>query len=328
MRRQEGAALKLYAELASGARDAGLRSLEALAHHRQGLVHRRGGDIEAATAAFERAIATGDYERGALASLHIAEMTLDAAPERALARMEALCWRWPDSVAADTAVKILAQRRSPERVGPWLERLADERREHKVADNALFMRGWVALFREGDIGLARRTFRAVVTRWPRGPLIDDAMWTLGAILRRQGAWVEAAQVYGAMLDNREGQGFWVGSYRHPKLDQGAWMAGAILFHALGDCEGAAAAWRRALEMFDSSIIRDDCWWGLALCSAQAGDADGARELLRRLLDERPDSRYAPIANEVVAGAPVARLPGRDPAKVRSPLWALDVEALW
>lgn len=308
-RRDDAAAIEHFTALAQATSDP---QLVAVSRYRVAEVHERAGDLPAARAAYQQVIDGGDPERAALAAWRVAR--LDAAADPHARGMRAVAERYPDTAAADKAVRYLAQEAVFDReTVAWLDDLARRRPETTVADNARWAAAQGQVFRLGDLAGARRTLRALVEAAPESLLIDDALTLLAAIYLRQGAYREAIETAEALLRVRSEQGLLVGSYRSIYLDDAALMVGEVAYHGLRDFAGAARAYRRLLDEFPTTVHRDDAWIGLAHAAHAAGDAAGARAALDALLREQPDSRFAERAAALRDGRDAWAAP--DPARI-------------
>jgi tetratricopeptide (TPR) repeat protein len=141
-------------------------------------------------------------------------------------------------------------------------------------------------------------------------LADDAFWLLGAIERRQGRFDAAIATYEAFLALRQTAGSLLGPFRSKRLDDVAYLVGAVHFHDRGDLDAAARAFERLLAEFSSSTWRDDALWALAGVAHLRGDKGGTHAALKRLVSEHADSRFAALAR--------AALDGQGPTLARSP----------
>ncbi|MCB9522030.1 MAG: tetratricopeptide repeat protein [Myxococcales bacterium] len=309
--------------LAQGRLDEAARAFEALARDDQHpedrdlaryrlarIAEAEGRPVEARQR-LEALVAEGTPERAALARLQLAGQGGEPA-------LRALAEAFPDTVAADKAVKRVALGAEGDGAGDdsdraaWLQTLADRHPDAAVADNALWWKAHLEIERLGDLPAARATLRALIARWPESALVDDALWLLAALYRRVGAFDEAARTYEALLDYRNDTSFLVGSYRSARLDDAALWAGRVRHHGLRDFAGAAAAYERLLADFDSSVLRDDALWGLAQARAAGGDPAGARGAVARLLAHHPGSRHAASAR-ALAQDPRPEAAPADPA---------------
>lgn len=293
-----------------------------LAAYRRAQLRLRADDLDGAVRLFERARRVGAPGRAALAELRLARLDIEALGQeaRGLARLRALVEAWPSTGAADRAVKWLAlqRTRATERdraydaeVAGWLDAVSARTSGQTVADNAAFWSAWVRLYRLGDLGGARDALRNFVQAYGGvSALADDGYWLLAALERRQGRFEAAIATYEAFLDLRRTAGTLLGPFRSRRLDDVAYMVGAVHFHDRGDLEAAARAFDRLLAEFPTSTWRDDALWALAGIERLRGDAESSRSALERLVTEHADSRFASAAQ--------AALDGRGPTLKRSP----------
>lgn len=298
-RRDDARAFALFEAIAQEAPDATDRGL---AQYRLASVRVRQGRLDEAERLFA---AIEDPERHALGRYRVAVLAIEArgAGDAGRAALRALADEVPDRVAADKAVRYLAHDVDADAraTADFLGDLAARHPDALVADNALWWRAHVQLVRLQDLAGARATLRALVEQAPTSPLVDDALWVLADLYRRQGAFDRAVGAYEALLGIRNETSLLVGSYRSRRLDDAALRVGDLHLWARRDPAAAARAYDRCLADFDTSVVRDDCWWGLAAARQAADDAAGARVALEALLRERPDSRYAGPARAALAG---------------------------
>jgi TolA-binding protein len=298
-RRDDARASELFEAIARDAADPAHRGL---AQYRLASIRARQGRLDEAERLFA---AIEDPERHALGRYRLAVLTIEASGqgEAGRAALRALADEAPGRVAADKAVRYLAHDpgAEPRTTAAFLGELAARHADTLVADNARWWQAYVRLVRLNDVAGARASLRALVERWPDSPLVDDALWVLADLYRRQGAFDRAVGAYEALLGIRNETSLLVGSYRSRRLDDAALRVGDLHLWARGDAPAAARAYRRCLADFDTSVVRDDCWWGLAAARHAADDATGARAALEALLRERPDSRRAAAARAALAG---------------------------
>jgi len=326
-----GDAERAFSRSDTDAAVAGFVALEALGTpealglgaYRRAQLRLRADDLEGAVQLFERARRVGAPDRAALAELRLARLDIEAFSHetRGRARLRALVEAWPSTGAADRAVKYLALNRTPATEGDrahdwdvalWLDAVSARTLGETVSDNAAFWSAWVRLYRLGDVGGARDALRAFVTTYGGvSALADDGAWLLAALERRQGRFDAAVSTYEAFLDLRRTAGSLLGPFRSRRLDDAAYMVGAVHFHDRGDLEAAARAFERLLAEFPTSTWRDDALWALAGTEHLRGDLAATRRALERLVAEHPDSRFTTQAQAALEGrgATLARAPG-------------------
>lgn len=281
----------------------------ALAEYRLARIAARQGDVAAARARYAAVSAGPSQERGPLAAYQLALEALDAGDP---APMRALVEAHPDTVAADKAVRTLADRALQDRgadPGPvieWLEAIASRHPRQGVADNALWWAADLRLRRQGDVAGVRRLLARLTRTWPESPLADESLWRLARLHQRQGQWVEAAATYQALSDLRDATSYLVGSYRSRYLDDALLARAEVLFHGLKDCAAAVDAYARLLDEFESTVLRDDALFGMAQAERCAGRDPAAT--LKRLQVEHPESRLLARIDAVVAPDPARLTP--------------------
>lgn len=259
----------------------------ALAQYRLARIAALQGDAEAARARYAAISAGPSQERGPLAAFQLAQAALDGGDP---APMKALVEAHPDTVAADKAVRALADKADdPRAMVEWLEGIATRHAAKGVADNALWWAVDVRLHRLGDLAGARQGLSRLARTWPASPLVDDSLWRLARLYQRQGQWVEAAATWRALSDLRNETSYLVGSYRSRHLDDALLARGHVLYHGLGDCEGAIRAYRQLLNDFETSVLRDDALF--ALVHAQRCVKADPAATIAQLKREQPDSRF-------------------------------------
>ena len=280
-----------FEALAAGTQDP---ERSALYRYRLATIARRAGRGAEAERLFAEVAAGDSTERAPLADYQQAVAAFEAGQGDGALR--ALALAHPDSVAADKAVKFLATHvQAPDhaaQIVAWLEDLAARHPQAAVADNALWWAAEVRLFHQDDLPGARTTLRHLARTHPESPLTDDAIWRLGQLYLRQGAWTQAAETLGALLEIRNETSYFVGSYRSPYLDDAALLIARIRHHGLRDPAGAVLAFEAMLADFPTSVLVDDALLGLAQARFAAGQERLGRAALQQLVNDHPQSRHA------------------------------------
>lgn len=300
--RDDREARRLFTERAQrGASD------RSLARFRLAELDERTGDLDSASAQFRAVTQMANSERAALALFRLAQMDLHGGDtDGACARWFELADTRPQTAAADKAVRHIAgecvapisrARTSAEQLGALAERHA----ERDLGDNAAWWRSEVQLRSLGDLGAARTTLRAMVARWPESPLLDDALWRLAKIQRRQGAWRHAIRTLEALIEVRDEHSYLVGTYRSVYLDDAQLAIGWIYLAELREPDAALEAFDALVARFSTSVLVDDALWGRVVALKAAGSAD-APAAATRLLHRFPDSRHADRARAVLEGS--------------------------
>lgn len=292
------AAHALFSQVEADAVDPDAR---ALARYRLASIAAKRGDMQAATAGFSKVLKSPSRERSALAAFALAHRALnegDHGPMRALAETR------PNTVAADKAVRALAERTTdPRATVAWLEHVAATYPDAAVADNALWWAAHLRLNALGDVAGARRLLGQIATTWSDGAIADDALWALAQLYRRQGQWAEAIKTYDALARIQPGKSFLVGSYRSRRLDDALLARGHVYFHGLQDCNKAADAYRAVLDAFESSVLRDDALFGLIQAQRCAGVSPS--KTIAQLREAHPDSKFIARLDVPVKPDPVS-----------------------
>jgi TolA-binding protein len=301
---------------------------QALATYRRAQMRERDGRIDEAAALYGETEQFVGTERAAFAAWRKARLIAEQ-PGRGPAGREALrrmVEAHPNASGADKAVKYLAVHRRPDETPTladehalvqWMLEAAERFEGKSVGDNLLFYAAWLQVQRTGDIGGARNTLHRLTQRYYVSPLLDDALWLLATLERRQGRVDAAIATCEALLNVRVDQNYVLGGYRSRRLDDAGIAIGWMHLHLRHDPDAAARAFRRMLDEFPTSVFRDDAYWGLALSQvAQKREAD-ARKTLQAFLEDLPDSRYADRARKLVDGA--QSWPPPDPSPAASAL---------
>lgn len=309
-RRDDDRAFALFGEIATDRM--ATRDARALARFRQAELRERQGRIDEAEAIYGAVVEMDAPERAALAAYRLATLAIEARGDRegGEARLRAIPFEHPDSVAADKVVRELARRPMSAREAraflEWLESVVIETYGYSVADNALWWKAHLEIFALGDLGAARSTLRRFTRLWPESPLIDDVLWRLADVYHRQGEAEHAVTVLTALMNIRNETSYLIGSYRSARMDDAALRIGHLRYHVLRDFPGAVAAFRLLLDEFSTSVLRDDAWWGLANALLEQDDRPRAEAALDALLAEDPKSRFAPRARALRDGDEAAR----------------------
>ena len=306
-------AQRLFEALAAASSDP---EQAALYRYRLATVARRGGQDADAQRILAEVAEGGSAERAPLAAYLQAVAVAEAGQGDAALR--ALVEAQPDTIAADKAVKYLGTHPATPVAAAdsaaWLEGIAARHPEAAVADNALWWASELRLLHLGDIPAARDLLRRLATHFPESPLTDDAIWRLSQLHRRQGAWAEAVETLGALLEIRNESSYLVGSYRSPYLDDAALAIARIRYHALHDAAGAALAYRALVAEFPQSVLCDDALFELAGAELAMQRPAAAQATLKHLLRAHPDSRHVEAARALLAAAHPAP-PPMDAARV-------------
>jgi len=99
-----------------------------------------------------------------------------------------------------------------------------------------------------------------------------------------------------------------GSYERPRFADAAYRVAELYRDELDEPEAAQRAFHAVFLEYPSSTLRDDALWQEALLARKSSES-AACAPLTDLLQQLPDSRYAPCAHEVCTK--LARVPRRE-----------------
>jgi tetratricopeptide (TPR) repeat protein len=227
-------------------------------------------------------------------------------PAEALRLCRELIPRWPDEVAAEDALKLLHDLLLETADPGLLEelfRLGESLREHEVVGSFALLYRARLLEEKRQNAAALAVYDTLWSRFPRGPLFDDALMAAAQLLRKERRPAEAA----ARLERLEASftgSIIVGHYNKLLLDEGAVLLGEIYLHDLGQPERAIAALSGLLKRQRTSLLCDDALYLMAEAAlrrhtpSSASDRDEACRYLARLRREYPDGNRVRRATEL------------------------------
>lgn len=285
----------------------------ARSRRRQAHILREQGRIEAARSLYAAVAELGVPEESARAA-DAAAGTLDERSARRAQRW-ALIERYPGTATAERVLEALvvgARAGECAAALPRLARIHTTHAERALGPTAALATAECAL-RVGDLPTARATLRQITARWPGDPATAEALWSLGGLYRRQGAWDRAIATYLALADWFPDRG-WpaMGSARHPKVDDAALWAARCALDGAGAPDRAEVLATEALETFDDTRVTDELRWVRARARFAAGGLEAARGDLEMLARARPPGKRASAAQAVLDGRPA---PAPDPTRV-------------
>lgn len=272
------------------------------ARYRQAASCERAGDEAAADAIYEELerVPGERQERAAYARAALAERRLSKSDS--LAALRATIVRYPNAgLARGAAGRFLAREAElggPERALSATEKLLAEVRGSELEEFLRYVRARRLEDRARD-ETARDAFLDVARRfpYPRGGYWDDSLLAAARIDRQLGNARQALATLERLLDSRETSRF-NGSYERAGYAQARFLIAAIWRDDLHDPKRARAEFRRAWADHPTSRDRDDALFEEALVALQSGDAAGACDPARLLVQSEPESRYAACAAEL------------------------------
>ena len=152
---------------------------------------------------------------------------------------------------------------------------------------------------------ARDTFVACARKYPYpyGGLFDDAFYRASILDEKLGEPANAIEHLEEMLRVRE-VATMHGSYERPRFSEAQMRIGELYRDELQQPDKARRAFRKLFDAFETSLLRDDALWAEAKLAAKQGDQEGTCDAVTLLVEELPDSRYAPCARLLCEDAPL------------------------
>jgi len=280
------------------------------ARYRAATSYERAGNVEQARKWY-RVLTSGKSERAPRAAFALADLRLasgDAAG--GLAELEAAIRKYPSSAIASLALRryfsALAEQGGDQAVLDYIQRARPELGQSDLAEQLLYERAR----RLDALGQTEQALNAYVTLADRFPYPYGAFWD-DALLRGAecevalGRPVNAIGLLERMLRARE-TSHMSGSYERPHFADAAFRVAELYRDAKHDPDAARRAFRGVFVDYPTSTLRDDSLWQEALLARRVSEALACEPLLL-LVEQLPDSRYAPCAHEMCAKiAPVTR----------------------
>jgi tetratricopeptide (TPR) repeat protein len=279
------------------------------ARYRAATSYERAGRIEDASKWY-RVLANGKSERAARASFALADLRLASGDAAAgLAELEAAIRKYPSSASASLALRryfsALAEQGGDRAVIDYVGRALPELGRTDLAEQLLYERAR-RLDAQGETEQAVQAYIAVADRfpYPYGAYWDDALLRGSAGELSLGKPEHAIALLERMLRARERSRL-SGSYERPHFADAAFRVAELYRDARRDPEAARRAFRGVFNDYPTSTLRDDALWQEALLARRVAEPL-ACEPLRLLVEQLPDSRYAPCAHEICEKmAPIA-----------------------
>jgi tetratricopeptide (TPR) repeat protein len=190
-------------------------------------------------------------------------------------------------------------KRGPELKGTDLEQLV----EYETAST---------LERLGRTAEARDAFVATAARYPYpfGAYTDDALWHAALLEEELGRHNEAIGLLRKLLAPRE-VSTQMGSYERPRFSEAQLKIAKIYRDGLKDRAAARREFRKLYTDHKTSTLRDDALWAEAVLFYEDKEQDEACGVVKRLVGELPESRFARCARAVCPTAPEAKRPCAD-----------------
>lgn len=226
----------------------------------------------------------------------------------------------------------------------WAERAMEEVRDHMIArgeikaldaelaalypnvkasalaDNLLFERALLAERHLKDDAEALKRLMAVYDHDPEGPLADDAIWERARIYTRQQDWPRALEALSRLARDQETSWF-IGTYDSEYADEARLEMGRIYADRLRRYPDAIKQLEAFIREFPDSLLCDDAAWELVRVRGLTGERKAYDEALRAFAKTYPESRYARLVPERLAGPlpqPRVQPPTPSPAPTTTP----------
>jgi tetratricopeptide (TPR) repeat protein len=213
--------------------------------------------------------------------------------DEALEAWDRLVRAFPNSnFAEDGLFRIRShwlEARRPEVLLAWLSDRFEELRRSEIADNLLYTWARVMDDTMGRCDEAIPAYATLIGGFPRGTLVDDAIWYTAQCHGRRGRLDEEFQLLLDFIDGRE-ISFVMADYDSP------WYGAALrrmaeIRETQGRLAEAIEVWERFLRTFPLSLRADDTGYHLMELYAALGQPEAMRRWLDWLREEHPESRW-------------------------------------
>jgi tetratricopeptide (TPR) repeat protein len=305
--RQYGEAAERWLSAADSAASARDRSE---ARYRAATSYERAGRVEDARKWY-RLLASGKSERAPRAAFALADLRLASGDaEGGLEDLEAAIRKYPSSAIATLALRryfsALAEQGGDQAVLDYIERVQPELGQSDLGEQLLYERAR-RLDARGQTEAAVDAYVALADRfpYPYGAFWDDALLRGADCQVRLGKPEAAIALLERMLHARE-TAHLSGSYERPHFADAAFRVAELYRDAKHDRDAARRAFRGVFVNYPTSTLRDDALWQEALLARRVSEPLACEPLVL-LVEQLPESRYAPCAYEICTKiAPVAR----------------------
>lgn len=243
----------------------------------------------------------------ARAQVRAAELHADHLGEReqALAICRQVIAEVPAEVPAEDALRLLVRLQTADAPGEppldsegalraELDRLAASLQPYETIASFALLYGGQAAERRGRPDEALARYDEIWKRYPRGPLLDDALFTAAQLLRKLGRSAEAAERL-ARLSRAYTSTAFIGHYHKERLIEGMLLLGQIYLRELNRPAEALTTLQLLLGRQPSSRLADDALLLMAEATLRRQPEGSARTqacgYLARLLRDYPDSNH-------------------------------------
>jgi len=211
---------------------------------------------------------------------------------------------FPETTWAERSVEILgaeyAERQDWEGLRRRFEKLYTQTRKTPVAEDLLYEVARTLHVDAADPEGALTYYRRILDDHPDGLLVDDAEWEAARIHLKRQDWSRAIPLLRS-LARRVDSSSWVGTFNSPHASKARFRLGILHVTHLGEYREALDQFRLYLADFPNNPRADDALWHMAE-SYRLLDRPAEREsVLRRLIEEYPESRHAGRARTLIRG---------------------------
>ena len=231
--------------------------------------------------------------------------------ERGWAELDAAIRKFPRSGLALGALSRLARQRE-ERAGAeaalaLLSELGSRGGSSELQEQARYDRARL-LEKLGRDAEALAAFLDTAARfpYPRGALWDDSLFAASVLEEKLGRPERAVEHLERMLREKEPSSLKQGSYARPRYAAARYRVAELYRDRLGDKPRAVREFRRVWDEHDTSLLKDDALWQAARLERDLGHQDRACDLIEKLVEGAPDSRFARCASALCPSARPAK----------------------
>ncbi|MEO7034492.1 MAG: tetratricopeptide repeat protein [Polyangiaceae bacterium] len=281
------------------------------ARYRAAASYERAGDLESARELYTL-LASGNSDRAARSGFTLADLQIQGGNEAGgYAALEAAIRKYPSSGVASPAYRryfgFLAAQGGDQAVLDYVARVLPELGSSELGEQLRYERArrFDAL---GNAAEAREAYVDLADRYPypHGAYWDDALLRGAECDVRLGQPERALSLLERMLASRETSHL-SGSYERPHFADAAYRMAELYRDALHAPAAARRAFHNVFVNYPTSTLRDDALWQEALILRSAGPS-AACAPLSLLVQQLPDSRFAPCAHEICSA--IRPIPGR------------------
>jgi tetratricopeptide (TPR) repeat protein len=276
------------------------------ARYRAAASYERAGDLERAREQYAL-LASGNSDRAARSAFTLADLRIQAGDEVAgYAALEAAIRKYPSSGVAGLAYRRyfawLSSRGGEQAVINYVARVLPELGSGELGEQLRYERA-KRLDASGNKAGARDAYLDLATRYPypHGAYWDDALLRGAECHVELGQPEAAVKLLQSMLAARETSHL-SGSYERPHFADAAYRLAELYRDALHDPAAARRAFHDVFLNYPTSTLRDDALWQEALILRTLSPSEACAPL-SQLVQQLPDSRYAPCAHEICAQLP-------------------------